>query len=62
MNSERTSTNSKMKLRRLKKKIYEIRKTAQDIKEESNKENLRKKVSNRNTGNKKFLKSKKKYS
>jgi hypothetical protein len=46
MNAERTSTNTKMKLMRLQKKIYEIKKTPQDMKEELNKdmENLRKRI------------------
>jgi Na+/phosphate symporter len=47
MNSERISTNSKMKLRRLQKKkeVFEIKNTTQDMKEEYNKdmESLRKK-------------------
>jgi MFS superfamily sulfate permease-like transporter len=39
MNSDRTSTSSKMKLRRLRKKdINEIKKTAQDMKKEFNKD------------------------
>jgi predicted phage-related endonuclease len=52
-----------MKLRRLlKKEIYEIKKTAQDMKDEFNKvmEKTQKKESNRNFGNKKFPKSSKK--
>jgi hypothetical protein len=36
MNSERISTNSKMKPSRLLKNIYEIKKTAKDMKEEYN--------------------------
>jgi hypothetical protein len=46
----------------MKKEIYGISKTAQDMKHEFNKdmENIRKKESNRNSGNKKFDKSKKK--
>jgi hypothetical protein len=46
MNSERTSTNNKVKQRTLsKKEIYELKKTTQNIREELNKdmENLRKK-------------------
>jgi molecular chaperone DnaK (HSP70) len=41
----------------IKREIYEIKKTTQNIKEELNKdmENLRKKGSNRNPGNKKSL-------
>jgi hypothetical protein len=52
-----------MKLRRLyRKKIYEIKKTAQNMKEEINKdmENLRKRIKQKSQ-NKKFLKSNKKY-
>jgi hypothetical protein len=59
MNSERTSTNSKLKLRRLlKKKIYKIKMTAQNMTEVFNKDGKpQKKESNRNPKNKKFLKS-----
>jgi hypothetical protein len=50
MNAERTSTNSKMKLRRLykKKRYIKIKKTTQDVKEKYNKdmESLRKKNQN----------------
>jgi hypothetical protein len=65
MKSERTSTNSKMKLKRLlKQEINEIKKRTQDMKKELTKdmENLRKKESNRNPGNKMSLNSNKKYS
>jgi hypothetical protein len=59
MNSERTSTNSKLKLRRLlKKKIYKIKMTAQNMTEVFNKDGKpQKKESNRNPKNKNFLKS-----
>jgi hypothetical protein len=55
MNSERTSTKSKVKQHY--KKIYELKMTTKNIKEELNKdmENLRKKESNRNPGNKNSL-------
>jgi alkylhydroperoxidase/carboxymuconolactone decarboxylase family protein YurZ len=45
MNSERISTKSKMKLETIKKYVYEIRKTTQDMKQEYNKdmESFRKK-------------------
>jgi hypothetical protein len=50
-------------MRVLKKKMYEIKETTQDMKEGLNKdmENLRKKESNRNPGNKKSFCSNKKY-
>jgi hypothetical protein len=50
----------------IKMEIHEIKKTVQDMKEEFNKDmeslKKKKKESNRNPGNKNFLKSDKKYS
>jgi hypothetical protein len=53
MNSERTSTKTKVKQRTLKRETYELKMTTQNIKEELNKdmENLRR--IKRNPGNKK---------
>jgi hypothetical protein len=58
MNSERTSTNTKVKQKdTIKREINELKMTTQNIKEELNKdmENLKKKESNRNPGNKNTL-------
>jgi predicted ATP-grasp superfamily ATP-dependent carboligase len=58
MNSDRTSTNTKVKQRTLLKiDRYKLKKTTQNIKEELNKnmENLTKKESNRNPGSNKFF-------
>jgi hypothetical protein len=57
INSERTSTNTKVKQRHIKREIYELKMTTQNIKQELNKdiENLREKESHRNPGNKKSL-------
>jgi hypothetical protein len=63
MNSKRTSTNSKLKQRRLlKTEIYEIKNTAQDRKDELKYGKPQLKKSNRNPGNKNFLDQIKKYS
>jgi hypothetical protein len=51
MNSERTATKTKVKQRTLKKEIYEMKKTAQNIKEELNKDMK----SSGNPGNNKSL-------
>jgi hypothetical protein len=60
-NSERNATNFKVKQETINKEIYEIKNTAQEIKEEFNKDmqNLRKK-SDRNPGNKISFNQKKK--
>jgi hypothetical protein len=58
MNSERTSTNTKVKQKdTIKREINELKMTTQNIKEELNKdmENLKKKESNKNPGNKNTL-------
>jgi hypothetical protein len=63
MSSKRTSTNSKVKLKKdYEKELYEIKKETQERKEEFNKdmENFRKKIKQK-PRNINFLKSNKKY-